>query len=226
MTFNDIKAKTYFLTKTNSSSFPIANLVVEANNAYDRVVSLIRKANRLWKWDDANQADLPIGTTDLVSGQADYTLGDTFLSISRVEIKDQSGQWTPLTPFDETDVPSQSLADLSLTTGIPGKYDVNGSSITLYPTPNYYQAASLKVYYTRGPVYFSAGDTTNSPGFNELYHDLIPLWIAYNYAMANGMANANQLMVEIQRKEDALQKDYAYRGPGRPRFFARRRTAI
>src|ERR1700712_5500099 len=178
MTFNDIKAKTYFLTKTNSSSFPIANLTVEANNAYERVVSLIRKANRLWKWDDANEADLPIGTTDLVSGQADYTLGDTFLSISRVEIKDQSGQWTVLTPFDETDVPNQSLADLSLTTGIPGKFDVNGSSITLYPTPNYYQAASLKVYYTRGPVYFTVSDTTNSPGFNELYHDLIPLWIA------------------------------------------------
>ena len=40
MTFNDIKAKTYFLTKTNSSSFPIANMVIEANNAVERVASL------------------------------------------------------------------------------------------------------------------------------------------------------------------------------------------
>jgi|SRR5450631_1938953 hypothetical protein len=231
MIFTDIKAKIYFLTKTNSNSFPIANLVIEANNAMDRVASLIRRADARWRWDDENQIDLPVADVDLVSGQQDYTLEEDFLSISRMEIKDQSGFWHTLKPFDELDVPDRSLSAWGAIPGIPTHFDVNGQSVTLYPAPNYSQAASLAVYYTRGPVYFTSGDTTKEPGFNSLYHDLVPLWVAYNYVMANGMivgrtTLASQFMAEIQRKEDALQKDYAYRGPGRPRFFAARRSAV
>src|ERR1700709_849488 len=100
MTFDDIKVKTYFLTKTNSSSFPIANMVIEANNAYDRVASLIRRADGRWKWDDESQTDLPIATTALVSGQQDYSLAETHLGITRVEVKDQSGRWSALLAFD------------------------------------------------------------------------------------------------------------------------------
>jgi hypothetical protein len=75
-------------------------------------------------------------------------------------------------------------------------------------------------------VQFTSADTTKEPGFNSLYHDLVPLWVSYNYAIANGQPTANQYFAEIQRKEDALQKDYAYRGPGRPRFFAARRSSV
>jgi hypothetical protein len=226
MTFNDIKAKIYFLTKTNSSSFPIATFVIESNNAMDRVASLIRKADARWRWDDENQADLPIADVDLVSGQQDYTLEEDFLSISRMEIKDESGYYHALKPFDELDVPDVALSGWGATPGTPTHFDVNGQSVTLYPAPNYSQAASLAVYYTRGPVQFTSADTTKEPGFNSLYHDLVPLWVSYNYAIANGQPTANQYFAEIQRKEDALQKDYAYRGPGRPRFFAARRSSV
>jgi hypothetical protein len=53
--------------------------------------------------------------------------------------------------------------------------------------------------------------TTVKPGFNSLYHDLIALWVSYDYAVANGLPNANQLMVEITRKEEALKEDFALR---------------
>lgn len=61
---------------------------------------------------------------------------------------------------------------------------------------------------------FTAGDLTTGtilPGFNSLYHDLIALWVAYEYALANGLKNINAIFAEIDRKETALKKDYALR---------------
>lgn len=211
MTLDQIRTKTYFLTSTNITSFPDANLVVEANNALERVTSLIMQSDGRWQWDDENNTDLPIATTNLVSGQQDYTLAISHLQITRVEVMDQSSNWTKLNPIDQTDVYNQSLTQYLTGGGLPVYYDKIGNSVFLYPYPNYSQAASLKVYFKRGPSYFLTSDTTKAPGFNTLYHELIPLWIAYNFAIANGKSNANAIMAQIQIKEDALHDDYAVR---------------
>lgn len=208
MQYSDIKSKVYLLTKTNSTSFPNADLVILANNAMERVASLINRADRRWQWDDTNQSDLPIATTTITSGQQDYAIATAHLSLDRVEIKDSSGAWHLLRPIDQHDVRYQALGAYRSTNGLPQEYDIIGNSIFLYPTPNYTQAASLKVHYTRAPVAFVAGDTTATPGFNSLFHDLIPLWVSYEYALANGLKNANQLFVEIVRKEEELEKFY------------------
>lgn len=212
MIYTDIVSKVYSLTKTNSTSFPATDLVIEANNALERVESLIMQADHRWQFDDTNQTDLPIATTALVTDQQDYAPAVSYLSITRVELKDQVGNWHLLTPFDQTDLYDQSLTDFLKTSGLPTSYDKVGNSIFLYPKPNYSQAASLKLYFKRGPSYFVYNDTTKTPGFNALYHDLVPLWVAYNYALANGLNNANQLFAEITRKEENLQNDYALRG--------------
>ena len=164
-----------------------------------------------WQWDDSNTLDLPIATTGLVASQQDYTLSIAHLDILRVEVMDSNGGWSKLQPIDQADLYGQSLNSFFGTPGGPRYYDKYGQSLFLYPAPDYTQAASLKVYFQRGPEYFTTSDTTKAPGFNTLYHDLIPYWIAYNYAIANGKGNASALMAEIQRKEDALQEDYALR---------------
>lgn len=212
MIYSDIKSLVYSLTKTNSTSFTDADLVIYANNALERVESLIEQADHRWQFDDTNQTDLPIATTALVTDQQDYSFATSHLSITRVELKDSLGNWHLLDPFDQTDLYDQSLTDFLKSSGLPTMYDKLGNSVFLYPKPNYSQAASLKIWFKRGPSYFVAGDTSKQAGFNQMYHDLIPLWVAYNYALANGLANANQLFAEITRKEEALQNDYALRG--------------
>jgi hypothetical protein len=212
MTFSDIKTKFYALTKTNSSSYPIANVVIDANNAMERVTSLVLHADGRWQFDDTNQTDLPIATTSLVADQQDYAIDTGHLVITRVEVKAQTGEFRLLVPIDQSNISDEAMTQFMSGTGLPMYYDKIGNSIFLYPTPSYSQAASLKVYFQRGPSYFSSGDTTKVPGFMTIYHDLIPLLMAYDYAIGNGKKNAEQLYRQIKEREEALQESYSLRG--------------
>src|SRR3990167_399317 len=93
MTISTIVSSIYFRTKTDANSFLAADMLIFINAAYDRVVSLINHADAKWQWDDDNQSDLPNATATLTSGQQDYALATTHLSIDRIEIKDSSGNW-------------------------------------------------------------------------------------------------------------------------------------
>lgn len=192
---------------------------MEANNALERVVSLIERSDGRWQYDDSNNTDLAIATTPLVANQQDYTLSISHLQITRAEYQDNSPtpQWHKLYPIDQQDAYSRAITPAtSATYGAPYFYDKIGASIFLYtstmgPAPNFSQAASLKLWFKRTPSYFLTSDTTKSPGFNALYHELIPLWIAYNYAIANGKKNGAAIMQKIVLLEDALADDYSVR---------------
>ena len=218
MTLADITTRVYFLTKTNSSSYANADLLISLNKAIERCVSLIMKADSRWQFDDTNQTDLPIATATITSGQQDYQLATSHLTIDRVEVKDSAGNWTALSQIDQQELKGSeqiALAEYQSTTGVPVEYDVVGGSIFLYPTPNYTQASSLKVYFTRPPVaYVLTADLTDStkvPGFNSLFHDLIPMHIAFDYAVVNGMQSANGYLANIQRMEQELNDFYGLR---------------
>lgn len=219
MTISDIVTKVYFQTKTNSTSYAAADMLIAINNAYERVASLIINADGRWQWDDSNQTDLPSATTALVASQQDYQLATSHLRITRAELKDTSGTWRLLGPIDQTDESYLALSQIAGTTGVPLYYDKLGGSVFLYPTPNYSQAASLKLYYERSPSLFTSGEVstgTKTPGFNSLYHDLIPLWVSYDYCVANGLQAASGYMQEIVRREAQLQLDYSKRDKDDP----------
>lgn len=80
MVFNDISTSqgivqdTYFEVNADATTYPIADLTRNANAALDNVVTLILGADQRWQFDSTNSTDLPIGTTDIVSGQQDYSL--------------------------------------------------------------------------------------------------------------------------------------------------------
>lgn len=217
MTASDIKNKIYFLTKTNSTSFPAADILIAINNAYERVGSLILRADSRWQWDDTNQTDLPNATTDLVSGQQDYSITSTHLTIDRVEVKDSGGTWHVLNQIDQQDLKRDkktALGNYKTTNGLPEEYDLVGSSVFLYPKPSYNSTAGLKIFFTRGPALYTSGELstgTKQPGFNSLFHDLIPLHVSYEYAVANGQPSANQLFAAIQAKEQAINDFYGLR---------------
>src|SRR3990167_4603896 len=125
MTILDIVNSVYFKTKTNSSSFTAADMLILLNNAYERVASLILKADGRWEWEDSNQTDLPIGTTALVANQTDYSLATTHLRITGVEVKDENGTWRKLEPIDKRDISDlgYSVTQEQTVTGVPAQYD-------------------------------------------------------------------------------------------------------
>jgi len=217
MTITNIVNKVYFYTTTNSTSFSAADMLLSINNAYERVASLIMQSDGRWEWDDDNYTDLPIATTTLVATQQDYALATTHLNISRVEVLDNDGNYQQAFPISETDLKGTALDEFMETDGFPLYYDLLGSSIFLYPAPaaaNVTTAKGLKIFYQRNPdLYTSAQVTTGTkvPGFNSLYHELIPLHVAHDYAIAKGMPNVNLLAAQIQQREQALQEDYQIR---------------
>jgi hypothetical protein len=209
MTIADISNRIYFLTKTNSSSFASADMLISMNMAYSRVASLILQADGRWQWDDDTQTDLPIATTTITTSQQDYSIAVTHIRLLRAEIKPSGATtFTRLEPVDQAD---EDYALNATATGTPVYYDKIGNSLFLYPIPNYTQTASLKLYFQRAPADFSAVTGSTSPGFNSLYHDLIPLWVAYDYCVANGLPMAPGYMAEIQRKETQIVADYSKR---------------
>src|SRR3990167_7107989 len=98
--FADIQNRVYFLTVTSSSSYSAANLTLEVNRAIERVVSLINRSDSKWQYDDSNYTNLPTATAALTSGQQQYTLASTYLTIDRIEIKNSSGSWKRLIQID------------------------------------------------------------------------------------------------------------------------------
>lgn len=222
MTISDIVKRIYKNTKTNSTSYDAPTMLIDINVAVNRVWSLINESDNRWQIDDTNNTDLPIATTALVSGQQDYTLSTSFTTIDRVEVTDLLGNTTELDPIDQHDIRRMALPQYLKTPGLPVQYDKIGASVFLYPTPNYSQAASLKVYYTRGPNEFSSSDVSGGskePGFVSLFHDLVPLWVSYDYWLINDQTLTNGFLNEIQRKEQELIAFYGGRSRDeRPRL--------
>lgn len=188
------------------------------NEALNRVVNLILTADGRWQFDDTNNTDFPIATTNLVttlgSEQQDYSFDITMLRILRIEVMDNTGAWNKLSPIDEADLYDQSVSDFLKTPGMPVYYDKQGVSIFLYPKPlatAVTSTAGLKIWFQRPPSYFLTSDTTKVPGFNSMYHRLVALIASRDYAMFKSLSITKVLADKVQQDEDSLVENYALR---------------
>ena len=204
--------------KISGNSGLLATFTRKLNEGLNRVTSLILQADGRWQFDDNNQTDYPVATTNLVttsgSEQQDYTLAVTHLKITRVEVKDAAGNWQLLTPIDQADLYNQSLTDFLKTPGMPQYYDKLATSVFLYPKPLAASVTStdgLKVYFQRPPSYFTSSDTTKVPGFNSLYHQLVALLACRDYALDRGLKSAKTLAERVALAEQDLQDNYSLR---------------
>lgn len=202
-----------FLIGTDSTSYPIVQKTRNINNAFDKVASLIMRSDGKWEWDDNNFDTLPIGTTDLVANQVDYEVSvDDFLEILRVEIIQQNGDFLFANPISYEDRFGVAMTEWQKTPGQPMYYDKVGSSLMLYPTPNFGYVGGLRVYFKRNPSYFTTSDTTKEPGFAKTFHKLLSYYAAIDYCIANSMEKKlTVLYAEVQRMEKALQDYFATR---------------
>lgn len=190
-----------WLTGTDSTSFPIADITRLVNRWYHRVSVWLWQASKDWDFDDSNKTDLPIATTTLVANQKDYTLPTTAFSVKRVEVKDNNGDWHIVEPIDQTEVTSLALDEYYSTSGLPKKYDIIGRSLFLYPAPaaaNVTLTNGLKIYVSREVDEFATTDTTKEPGFDEMFHRLLSLGAAYDFFVQSGDSRATTIRTEIE----------------------------
>lgn len=203
----------------------LKEFTADVNLAMDDFVEMAIKSSGTFQFDDTNQTDYPIMTTNIVSGQRGYSFtsdenGNLVLDIFRVVVADSSGTFHDLDPIDvESATDASGFWDGRNTAGSPSGYDKTGNTIFLNPIPNYNYANGLKVYINREASYFTSEDTTRKPGVPGIFHKYFALRPAQDYARRNSLANQNKIQEEVLRMEQDI-KDYFTLRPKdeRPRF--------
>jgi len=206
---------------TTTDDYSASDITIDINLALDEVLAIIFKADGRWQFDDSNHTNYPIITTDLVSGQRDYSFtidkgGNLVLDIYKVMIKNSSGVFVELDAVDQQARNSEyndikTMVDGQDTTGTPTKYDKSANGIFLDLIPNYNSTGGLKVWINREASYFTTSDTTKKPGFAGIFHEYIPLRVSYEYAYINGLNNATNLYNEMMRIRKEIEDYYGRR---------------
>lgn len=192
------------------------------NLAQQRAYSIIFGVDGSFQLDDPDHDDLPIITTTIYSGQRGYTFSiddssNTIpLSVFRVMVADEHGNYREITPVDITQRAPSNYFDGNDTGGQPNTYDKMGNVILLDPIPNYTEPGGLKVYINRKAVDFTVNDTTKNPGFDSLYHEYVALRPSYQYAFRHSMPNTPDLKREMFEMEEEIREHYKMREKDAP----------
>lgn len=203
----------YFEVGQNSVSFPIEDVTRFANQALDEMTSIAINSNGTWQYDDSNNTDLPIGTTGLITDQADYSFDENYLTIEEMRVlRNGATQWDELIPVDRNDpTMKEILISYENISGIPEYYDIFGETVLLYPKPNYTQLASLKAFFQRKSSYFTVSDTTKEPGFPKHLHKYVSLYISFSFAHAKGLDKKKDLWERLMVEKKRIEQHFAKR---------------
>ena len=200
-----------FICGTTSASYPLADKTRNLNQAYHDVTRLIWESADKWQYDDSNAASLPIIYTTLTHNTQGYNIPSTAQKIHRIEIKDGTGNWNKLDPFDIKDI-DIGMPEYLETAGLPVYYDLMGDYITLYPKPSSAHvtlASGMAVYVDRDVTLFTTASTTAQPGFAPQFHRILSITAALDFEKD---PQQRQLFLLLkQRLEEGIKKFYSSR---------------
>jgi hypothetical protein len=215
-TITDINLEARTLCDATSTDYSDATLLRRINEAYEETLAKIMTYDGYWQFDDSNYTTLPIGKGTLVTGQQDYAFDVSILSVLGVSVKDVNGNYIKLKHIDqsELDVDPEEYEEND---GLPHSYDIQGSSILLYPAPltgSVTMSEGLKVFFQRtADVFTSAQVTTGTkvPGFASPFHYLISYKAAIPYCMAYKPDRVASYTLKVREMEKEMEKFYARR---------------
>lgn len=202
--------------RVDALQWPTYNVVNSVNNWHDMVTGYAIGADRRFQWDDSNHTKLPIGTTNLVLNQSDYSFltdeqGNSILNLTRIDILDASGVYRKLIELDQSEM-YDAIDQYFVQNGLPTHYDkIADNIIRLFPKPEASVTAGLKFYFQRTGSYFTASDTTKAPGVAPLLHRGYVIAGAYDCALTLGLQNLQPLSVELQKEEAKMKQYFAIR---------------
>jgi len=185
-----------------------------ANDALDEIWYIIFDNYAGWQFDDSNHTDLPIATQNLQNSTHKYALPTKAVTIKDIEIKNESDEWRQLHPLTAEQISQIDAEDeFRESDGEPEYYKVVGDTIELFPAPDYTQTDGLKVYFDRGMVDFSSGDTSQEPGFAKHFHDAVPTMASLQWRKINtaGDRTTEELRADEQRYKQKIGDFYSDR---------------
>lgn len=206
------------LMRVDSNQWPTVNISNSCNNWLDFVAGYAIGNDKRFQWDDTNHTKLPEGTTDIVANQKDYSFltdeqGNTIVTLLGVSLVDSNSRETPLALVDRND-PDYDPYTFGTVSGTPTQYDkIADNIIRLNMKPSATDASTydLKFRFQRTPSYFTASDTTKTPGFSPLLHRGFVIASAYDGALTLGLANLQALAVEREKEEQKVVQYFATR---------------
>ena len=192
--------------RVDSTQYPTAKIVASVNNWLDKVTGYAIGADRRFQWDDTNHTKLPEGTTDLTINQSDYSFltdeqGNNIITLTGISRLLSGSNYEPLYLMDRNDE-NYDPNNWGITSGTPTAYDkIADNIIRLDTKPSATVTAGLKFFFQRTPSYFTASDTTKSPGVSPLLHRGFVIAGAYDGALTLGLNNLQAMSVELAKEE-------------------------
>lgn len=223
MTLGDIATKARFLTNTDIVSWPDANLLIDINIWYQKVVTMILESQDESDFDDARRTNYPMQTTPMIANQRDYTMpvSEKVLKIKRVDVTYDGVNWYKANPLDDGEIVwgmgSDTLTDQYFIRQEP-RYDVKYNSFFLYPMPlasDVASGGSIRVEWSRQIQPFLVSDYTTVltdstvvPGYDDPFHPMLADGAAFEYAVTRQLPQSTQLQAQLVDWETRLRQAY------------------
>lgn len=207
----------------------LKEFTADVNIAWDDFLSIAFGPDGTWQLDDSNHTDYPFITTNLVSGQRDYTFttdgsSNIILDIYRVMCKtSSSGSYQEIYPVDQntpnylSNEDTTTFIDGQSTTGVPSRYDKVANGIQLDLIPSYNATSGLKMFINREPSYFAYTDTTKKPGCSGNLHKWFYIKPAHDFARRHTLAQLPRLEVEVAKLENVIKDSFRRRQRDTPK---------
>lgn len=219
LTFTQITLLIDTEVSSNSSSYPLASKVLDINLALDDAIDIAIRTCGIGQYDDTNNTNYPTITTDINSGQRDYTYtqdgtGNLILDIYKVMVKGTNGIYQEIPQVDMQSGDYPEFYNGLNTTGVPTCYDRTGNGIIFNLIPNYTSAEGLKMFINREGSYFTTSDTTKKAGIDPRVHEYLVISPAFKYAQRNSLPNQVGLEKRKMILEEKVRRVYANKDRG------------
>ena len=205
------------MARIDSTQWATQKVVNSCNNWLNKIFTKGKILDAKFQLDDTNHTKLPIGTTDIMANQSDYSFltdeqGNRITNLTRIDILDSDGLYRQLMPIDQAELTGWALDEWNKTANKPLYYDkIADNVVRLYPKPNASVTNGLKYYFQRAPSYFLATDTTKQAGVADDLHRGFVVASAYDCALTLGLPNLQPLAVELQKEEQKIDDYFASR---------------
>lgn len=206
------------MVNADTVSYPDANLLIDINIWYQKIVSMILESMDEQDFDDMRKTDYPIKTTPMMAGQRDYSIpvSEKVLKIKRVDLSYDGVHYYKANPIDDGEVNygwgNDTDIDANFSQYQP-RYDPKYNSLFIYPTG--VANGVVRVEWERNVTPFTSSDYTSVitdstvvPGFDDPFHPMLAAGPAWEFAVQRQLPQMAQLTTSLQDWELRLRAAY------------------
>lgn len=219
MTISEINTDITKYTGVGTSEYTPAQRLIDVNQWYHKVGTMILESQDDWDFDDTNYTDYTIATTPFVAAQRDYKLPASLdlIKITRVDITYDGTTYYRASAIDsnalEFGLGNDTNTDSHFTKTSPA-YDLRKQSLLVYPlaiASEVSSGAKVRIEFQRLVDEFTSGQVTTGtrePGFDAPFHKMLSIGPSLDFAVAKGLKNKNDLATLLADYEGRLRKFY------------------